>query len=179
MSMLWVRMFGLTQAKVLMLGLDGAGKSSLLYRLKLGEVITTIPTIGFNVECVKFANITFTVWDIGGQDKLRRLWHHYFEGADALVFVIDSSDRGRMDDAGKAFHKIVNDSALDDTIILVFANKQDLPNAYTPSEVADLLKLALLRQRTWKVQGSCVPTGDGLETGMDWLSKALQERALA
>ena len=55
----------------LMVGLDAAGKTTILYKLKLGEVVTTIPTIGFNVEQVDYKNISFTVWDVGGQDKIR------------------------------------------------------------------------------------------------------------
>lgn len=80
------------QCKVVMLGLDGAGKTTILYSLKLGDVINTIPTIGFNVEELNFKTIKFMVWDVGGQEKLRNLWTHYFDKARALIYVIDSSD---------------------------------------------------------------------------------------
>ena len=73
-------------------GLDAAGKTTILYKLKLGEVVTTIPTIGFNVETVHYKNITFTVWDVGGQDKIRPLWRHYYEDAQGLIFVVDSTN---------------------------------------------------------------------------------------
>ena len=63
-----------------MVGLDAAGKTTILYKLKLGETTTTIPTIGFNVETVTYRNINFTVWDVGGQQVIRPLWHHYYPG---------------------------------------------------------------------------------------------------
>ncbi len=80
------------QCKVVMLGLDGAGKTTILYSLKLGDVLMTIPTIGFNVEELHYKTISFMVWDVGGQEKLRALWSHYFYLAKALIYVIDSSD---------------------------------------------------------------------------------------
>merc|ERR1719402_1028876 len=80
-----------------MVGLDAAGKTTILYKLKLGEIVTTIPTIGFNVETVEYKNISFTCWDVGGRDKIRPLWRHYYQNTDALIFVVDSNDRGRID----------------------------------------------------------------------------------
>ncbi|KAH1000362.1 hypothetical protein HUJ04_000275 [Dendroctonus ponderosae] len=72
-------LFGKKEMRILMVGLDAAGKTTILYKLKLGEIVTTIPTIGFNVETVEYKNISFTVWDVGGQDKIRPLWRHYFQ----------------------------------------------------------------------------------------------------
>merc|ERR1711913_116084 len=108
-------------------GLDAAGKTTILYKLKLGEVVTTIPTIGFNVETVTYKNLTFTVWDVGGQDKLRPLWRHYYDGTDGLIFVVDSNDRDRIGDAKAELHKILSEDAMRHACVLVFANKQDLP----------------------------------------------------
>jgi small GTP-binding protein len=84
------------QCKIVILGLDGAGKTTILYSLKLGEVISTIPTIGFNVEELSYKTIKFMVWDVGGQEKLRNLWTHYFEKAKGLIYVVDSSDSERV-----------------------------------------------------------------------------------
>ena len=96
---LWQRMLGSKEMRILMVGLDAAGKTTILYKLKLGEVVTTIPTIGFNVETVEYKNISFTVWDVGGQDKIRPLWRHYYQGTQGLIFVVDSNDRDRAEDA--------------------------------------------------------------------------------
>merc|ERR1719242_2294963 len=87
--------------RILMVGLDAAGKSTILYKLKLGEVVTTIPTIGFNVETVEYKKISFTVWDVGGQDKIRPLWRHYYQNTQGIIFV-DSNDRERIGNANEA-----------------------------------------------------------------------------
>merc|ERR1712149_70790 len=89
-SKLWQRMFSNKEMRILMVGLDAAGKTTILYKLKLGEVVTTIPTIGFNVETVEYKNISFTVWDVGGRDKIRPLWRHYYQNTQGIIFVVDS-----------------------------------------------------------------------------------------
>jgi len=98
-SKIWARLVGKTEMRILMVGLDAAGKTTILYKLKLGEVVTTIPTIGFNVETVEYKNLSFTVWDVGGQDKIRPLWRHYYQGTNGLIYVVDSNDRDRSEDA--------------------------------------------------------------------------------
>merc|ERR1740127_267223 len=129
------------EMRILMLGLDAAGKTTILYKLKLGEVVTTIPTIGFNVETVEYKNINFSVWDVGGQDKIRKLWRHYYENTQGLIFVVDSNDRDRIEDAREELTKILNEDEMRDAVLLVFANKQDLPNAMTAAEVTEKLGL--------------------------------------
>merc|ERR1711892_782152 len=94
-SSIFSGLFGKKDMRILMVGLDSAGKTTILYKLKLGEIVTTIPTIGFNVETVEYKNIGFTVWDVGGQDKIRPLWRHYFQNTQAVIFVVDSNDRER------------------------------------------------------------------------------------
>merc|ERR1712170_76094 len=124
---LWARMLGSKEMRILMVGLDAAGKTTILYRLKLGEVVTTIPTIGFNVETVEYKNISFTTWDVGGRDKIRPLYRHYYQNTQALVFVVDSNDHERLEDARYELHRTVEEDELRDTVLLVMANKQDLP----------------------------------------------------
>lgn len=161
-------LFGNKDMRILMLGLDAAGKTStpfsnpslrfvvdfslrsisfcqpygsssrfssrhlfpqpaILYKLKLNQSVTTIPTVGFNVETVTYKNVKFNVWDVGGQDKIRPLWRHYYTGTQGLIFVVDSNDRDRIDEARTELHRIVNDREMRDALLLVFANKQDLP----------------------------------------------------
>merc|ERR1712010_218193 len=129
------------EQRILMVGLDAAGKTTVLYKLKLGEVVTTIPTIGFNVETVEYKNISFTVWDVGGQDRIRKLWRHYYQGTEGLIFVIDSNDRDRIEDAREELSKMLADEEMKDAVLLIFANKQDLPNAMTTAEVSEKLSL--------------------------------------
>jgi ADP-ribosylation factor protein 1 len=172
-SRIWERLIGKQERRILMCGLDAAGKTTILYKLKLGEVVTTIPTIGFNVETVQYKFISFTVWDVGGRDKMRPLYRHYYQGTDALIYVVDSNDRYRIEDAREELMKMLNEDEMRETALLVFANKQDLPNAMTAAEVTEGLGLHSLRNRQWFIQASCAEVGDGLYEGLDWLSRTL------
>ncbi|XP_046275275.1 ADP-ribosylation factor 4-like [Marmota monax] len=175
-SSLFSRLFGKKQMRILMVGLDAAGKTTILYKLKLGEIVTTIPTIGFNVETVEYKNIRFTVWDVGGQDKIRPLWRHYFQNTQGLIFVVDSNDRERIQEGAQVLQKMLEEDELQDAVLLLFANKQDLPNAMAISEMTDKLGLQSLRNRTWYVQATCATQGTGLYEGLDWLSNELSKR---
>jgi len=170
---LFKRLFGKKDMRILMVGLDAAGKTTILYKLKLGEIVTTIPTIGFNVETVEYKNINFTVWDVGGQDKIRPLWRHYFTNTQGLIFVVDSNDRERIGEAAEELQKMLSEDELRDAALLVFANKQDLPNAMSVAELTDKLGLQSLRNRKWYIQSTCATSGDGLYEGLDWLSNTL------
>ncbi|XP_052195117.1 ADP-ribosylation factor 1-like [Diospyros lotus] len=165
------------EMRILMVGLDAAGKTTILYKLKLGEIITTIPTIGFNVETVEYKNVSFTVWDVGGQDKIRPLWRHYFQNTQGLIFVVDSNDKERILEARDELHRMLNEAELRDATLLVFANKQDLPNAMSVSEITDKLGLHSLRQRRWYIQSTCATSGQGLYEGLDWLSSNISSKA--
>jgi len=169
-------LFGKKEMRILMVGLDAAGKTTILYKLKLGEIVTTIPTIGFNVETVEYKNISFTVWDVGGQDKIRPLWRHYFQNTQGIIFVVDSNDRERVSEAREELQRMLNEDELRDALLLVFANKQDLPNAMNAAEITDKLGLHGLRQRTWYIQAACATSGDGLYEGLEWLSANIKRR---
>ncbi|XP_037528717.2 ADP-ribosylation factor 6 [Rhipicephalus sanguineus] len=155
---------------ILMLGLDAAGKTTILYKLKLGQSVTTTPTVGFNVETVTYKNVKFNVWDVGGQVKARPLWSHFYQGTQGLIFVVDCADRDRIDEARQVLHKIIKNIEMRNAIILVFANKQDLPNAMKPHEIQEKLGLTRIRDRNWYVQPACATTGDGLFEGLTWLT---------
>ena len=158
-----------------MVGLDGAGKTTILYKLKLGEIVSTIPTVGFNVETVEYKNISFTVWDLGGQENIRPLWRHYFQNTKALVFVVDSNDRERIDEARAELNRMLNEDELRDTALLVLANKQDLPDAMNTAEVTDKLGLHNIKNRVWYIQATCATSGDGIYEGLDWLTNELKK----
>ncbi|KAK5787105.1 hypothetical protein PVK06_041757 [Gossypium arboreum] len=166
--------FGNSEMRVVMLGLDAAGKTTILYKLHIGEVLSTVPTIGFNVEKVQYKNVMFTVWDVGGQEKLRPLWRHYFNNTDGLIYVVDSLDRERIGKAKNEFQTIINDPFMLNSVILVFANKQDMKGAMTPMEVCEGLGLFDLKNRKWHIQGTCALRGDGLYEGLDWLASTLK-----
>ncbi|WWD19116.1 ADP-ribosylation factor [Kwoniella shandongensis] len=113
-SKVFMQLFGKKEMRILMVGLDAAGKTTILYKLKLG----------FNVETVEYKNISFTVWDVGGQDKIRPLWRHYFQNTQGIIFVVDSNDRERIVEAREELQRMLNEDELKDALLLVFANKQ-------------------------------------------------------
>ena len=130
-----------------------------------------MPTIGFNVETLEYKNIAFTVWDVGGQEKLRALWRHYFAATQALIFVVDSSDRARLQEAAEELHRLIHEEELKDALLLVFANKQDLPGACNAAEISEQMRLYPPHiSKSCYIQSCCATTGDGLYEGLDWLS---------
>lgn len=163
-------------SKILLLGLDGAGKTTLLYKLKLNETITTVPTIGFNVETVTpVKHVSFTVWDIGGQGKIRQLWRHYFQGSEGLLFIVDSQDDQRLCEAKEALAWILQSEEMVRVPVVVLANKQDVPNAQTPTAIASSLGLAELQNRRWFVQGTSALTGTGVLEAMQELARLTKD----
>ena len=166
---------GCKQNRILMLGLDAAGKTAICMKLKLGEHVHTVPTIGFSVETIEFKNLKFNIWDIGGQDKIRALWKHYFAGTDALIFVVDSSDKKRLALAKHELLRLLEDEELHGVPLLVFANKQDL-GVMSPAQVQDGLGLPELKARQWRCQGCSALTGNGLYEGFEWLSKVVNQK---
>eukprot|EP00760_Papus_ankaliazontas_P020137 PhM_4_TR18191/c0_g1_i1/m.30055/K07937/ARF1; ADP-ribosylation factor 1 len=164
-------LFEKKQARILMVGLDAAGKTTILFKLKLNETQSTVPTIGFNVETVEYKNIKFHVWDVGGQDKLRTLWRHYYEDANAIIFVVDSNDQERLPIVKKELSKLLGEYCLENATLLLYCNKQDLPNAMPTRMVVEQLELSsMVGRRQWFAQGCSAVTGDGLYEGLDWLS---------
>ena len=164
------------KCKILMVGLDAAGKTTVLTRLKLNETVNTIPTIGFNVDTIEYKNLTMTMWDLGGQDKIRRLWPHYYENNDALIYVVDSADPDRIDESAEELHHLLSNENLRSIPLLVLANKQDLPGAYTASELCDKLHLDKSTGREWFVQSAVATTGHGLFEGLDWLARNMKPK---
>ncbi|EYU46851.1 hypothetical protein MIMGU_mgv1a024951mg [Erythranthe guttata] len=156
-------LFGKKEVRIVMIGLDAAGKTTILYKLKLGKVVSTIPTIGFNVETLEYKNISFNVWDVGSQQR------HYFQNTQGLIFVVDSNDRDRVEDAKDELNMMLNQDELREAVLLVFANKQDLSNAMNADELTDKLGLNSIKRR-WHIQSTCATSGEGLYEGLDWLS---------
>merc|ERR1712188_364856 len=174
-SKVFGKLVGKKDCRILMVGLQAAGKTTILYKLKLGEVVTTIPTIGFNVETVEYKNISFTVWDVGGQDKIRPLWRHYYQNTQGIIFVVDSNDRERVTEAKDELNRMLSEDELRDGVLLVLSNKSDLPQAMSAAETADKLGLHSLRNRQWFIQATCATNGEGLYEGLDWLSNTISK----
>ena len=171
------------EKRLLMLGLDAAGKTTILYKLKIGDIVTTIPTIGFNVETVEYKKTKYTLWDVGGPDKIRALWRHYFQDTDAIIFVVDSNDRDRIT---LARQELITWCLSNETIagvpLLIYANKIDLPNAMSEHELtkefSSFSRDPCVRNRSWKIQRTCGSTGEGIYEGLEWLANALKNKKL-
>lgn len=162
------------ERRMLMLGLDAAGKTTTLYAMHLGELVHTIPTIGFNVETVQYKKVSMTIFDVGGQERLRRLWRHYFRGTEGLIYVVDSTDVERMKEAAEELHSMMRDPEMRDATVLVLANKQDLPNALDASTIAQELGMDRLTGKfSWFVQPCSAKSRQGVYEGIDWLVSAM------
>ncbi|XP_077397088.1 uncharacterized protein LOC144033117 [Festucalex cinctus] len=158
------------QAQVLMLGLDQSGKSTLLYKLKYNERVVTVPTVGFNVETLETTDRSgpgLAIWDVGGQRKMRPHWQHHYADTAGLLFVVDSADRGRLDEARKELHQVLKYESLKGVPLVVLSNKQDLRGALGPEAVCQRLGLgrACDGNRPWFIQPCSGITGAGLEEG--------------
>lgn len=158
------------KANLLMLGLDSAGKTTLLYKLKLDKVLQTIPTIGFNVESVKYKSLNMTMWDIGGQEKIRPLWRHYYDNVDGVIFILDSNDCGRIEEVKNELHYIMSEDRLKDVKLLILCNKQDLPNAKSADYIGDKLELNNIKQE-WYIQECSALHGNGIFEGLEYIYK--------
>lgn len=167
------RLFGSREVRILILGLDNAGKTTILYRLQLDEIVETIPTIGFNVETIQYKNIKLQVWDLGGQTSIRPFWRCYYPNTNGVIFVVDSADKDRISDAKQELHLMLEEEELKGVTLLVFANKQDLPGAMPLNDVSDELGLSSIRNRQWTIIKSSAVKGIGIAEGLDWLVSAL------
>ena len=166
-----------------MIGLDSAGKTTVLYRLKFDQYVNTVPTIGFNCEKVKGSighskNLTFLIWDVGGQEKLRPLWRPYTRATDAIIFVVDSCDKDeRMEEARLELHRIMRTPDNNGVPLLVIANKQDLPSAKSENEIEKCLGLSEFNQdQLWHIEPACAVTGEGLESSLEALHTLIMKR---
>eukprot|EP00768_Dysnectes_brevis_P005998 gnl/Dysnectes_brevis/4564_a6189_837.p1 GENE.gnl/Dysnectes_brevis/4564_a6189_837~~gnl/Dysnectes_brevis/4564_a6189_837.p1 ORF type:complete len:180 (-),score=13.62 gnl/Dysnectes_brevis/4564_a6189_837:140-679(-) len=166
------RLFGSKDPrKILTIGLDNAGKSSIIHRMKASktDVSEIVPTPGYNVEHFTRSNVTFKVFDMSGQGRFRTLWRTYFTDAEAIIFVIDSSDQLRLCVARDELLALVDEMA-DRCPLLIFSNKMDLPGSVSAPDLSEQLGLpTLLREWDWQVFQSNALTGEGLEEGIDWL----------
>lgn len=173
-SSLWNNLFGSgRELKIVMIGLDNAGKTTVLYRMSLGQTIETTATVGSNVEQLKHGNLTFEVWDLGGQANLRPSWSTYYTQTDCIILVVDSTDRGRVSIARGELTSLLGHEHLEGVPVLVIANKQDLRDAMTTGELSAALCLPDVKGHDWHMQKAVATTGEGLTEAFDWIAQRL------
>ena len=164
------------EVRLLMLGLDNAGKTTILKKFN-GEDITEIaPTLGFNIKTLDHRGFKLNIWDVGGQKSLRSYWRNYFEATDGLIWVVDSADRRRLEDCRKELQGLLQEERLLGATLLVFANKQDLPGALSLQEIQEVLQLDKIGSHHWKIVECSAVTGLNLLTGVDWLIDDISKR---
>lgn len=157
------------EMRILMLGLDNAGKTTILKRFNGEEVDTISPTLGFNIKTLEHRGYKLNVWDVGGQKSLRSYWRNYFESTDGLIWVVDTADKRRLDDCKKELHALLREERLAGATLLVFSNKQDLPGALLVEEIRDILELESIKTHHWQIVWCSAITGQNLLEGINWL----------
>ena len=167
--------FGRQSSNILFLGLDGAGKTSILFWQKYGHTESVIPTIGFNVETIQpLKNVSLTVWDVHGGDKARPLWSRYFSGCDGIVFVVDGTNESRFNEAKEELTWVLKSDEVKGIPLVVLVNKQDLPRAVKPSDLVIKLGLDRVRNRRVHIQGTSAVTGEGIHEAMKEMSAMIK-----
>lgn len=157
--------------RILILGLDNAGKTTIVKKLS-GQPIDKIePTLGFNIQTLEHSEYKLNLWDIGGQSSIRAYWRNYFERTDGLVWVVDSCDRARLHLCRQELEKLLQQERLAGASLLVLANKQDMDDTMSSDTIRDVLGLDenQYENRHWSIQACSAVTGSGLIDGMDWL----------
>ena len=159
--------------KIIILGVQEAGKTTILYRLSLGQFVKTSPTIGSNVEELTYNNVKFQAWDLGGQESIRALWDVYYVNTDAVIYVIDSKDDENFEISKSEFYKVLANKNLKNSVILIFANKQDLPGAKNINKIVEDYELSKIKDHIWHIIPCSAVNGEGLVNGIKWLSDQL------
>ncbi|GAU88010.1 hypothetical protein RvY_00783 [Ramazzottius varieornatus] len=164
------------EIRILLLGLDNAGKTTIMSKFCGKDTSIIAPTLGFNIETLEFQGFKLTFWDVGGQKSLRSFWRNYFENTDALVWVVDSADRLRMDDCKRELHALLLEERMAGATLIIFANKQDLSSAASASEIAEILDLKSIKTHNWLIIPCSAMSGENLLKGMEWLTNDVASR---
>ncbi|XP_036404208.1 ADP-ribosylation factor-like protein 2 [Megalops cyprinoides] len=164
------------EMRLLMLGLDNAGKTTILKKFNGEDVSTISPTLGFNIKTLEHRGFKLNIWDVGGQKSLRSYWRNYFESTDGLVWVVDSADRLRLEDCRQELNALLLEERLVGATLLVFANKQDLPGALPKDAIREALALDDIKTHHWCIIGCSAVTGENLLVGVDWLLDDISAR---
>ncbi|KAH3851305.1 ADP-ribosylation factor-like protein 2 [Dreissena polymorpha] len=164
------------EVRLLMLGLDNAGKTTILKKFNGEDIDTISPTLGFNIKTLEHKGFKLNIWDVGGQKSLRSYWRNYFESTDGLIWVVDSADRMRLADCKQELHNLLLEERLAGATLLVFANKQDLPGALSAQEIRKGLNLDEITTHHWLIQACSAVTGESLLEGIDWIIDDIASR---
>ncbi|XP_030424111.1 ADP-ribosylation factor-like protein 2 isoform X1 [Gopherus evgoodei] len=164
------------ELRLLMLGLDNAGKTTILKKFNGEDIDTISPTLGFNIKTLEHRGFKLNIWDVGGQTSLRSYWRNYFESTDGLIWVVDSADQQRLQVCKQELQSLLVEERLAGATLLIFANKQDLPGALSSNAIREALELDSIKSHHWCIQACSAFTGENLLTGIDWLLDDISSR---
>ena len=164
------------QVRLLTVGLDNSGKTTIIKSFLSQDPTSTSPTLGFTINTLKYKNSQINFWDIGGQTTIRSYWRNYFEETDGVIWVVDSSDKLRIQDCKEELHNLLKQEKLAGATLLVFCNKQDINGALKVEEIKNLLDLNTITTRHWMIMPCCGLTGNGLENGLNWIMDDISSR---
>merc|ERR1711988_1897531 len=164
------------EMRLLILGLDNAGKTTVTKKFNGENIDDIAPTLGFNITTLDYKGFRLNLWDVGGQKTIRSYWRNYFEETDGVVWVVDSADVRRLEDCRQELHDLLRQEKLAGASLLVLANKQDLAGALQASEIQKVLQLESLERRHWHIRPCSAVTGAGLADGVAWLVEDIQSR---
>ena len=164
------------ESKLLILGLDCSGKTTILKSVSDENINNLKPTQGFNIKNLKINGIDLSVWDLGGQKILRKYWSNYFQNCNALIYVIDAADEDRLKEAGIELDILLKEAQLKGVPVLVFANKQDLVHALGPDEITEIVKLEDINDRQWMIMACSAKNGEGLKEGFEWIIENMKKK---
>ncbi|KAI8466659.1 MAG: ARF-like GTPase [Monoraphidium minutum] len=164
------------EMRLLMVGLDNAGKTTIVKRLNGEDTSTISPTLGFNIKTMEFRGYKLNIWDVGGQRTLRPYWRNYYEKTDGLIWVVDSADIPRLADCAAELRGLLKEERLMGATLLVLANKQDIGGALSPQQLEEALGLHEISKRHWRIIACSAATGDGLLEAFGWMVKDISSR---
>jgi small GTP-binding protein len=168
---------GKQEVRVLILGLDFAGKTTILCRLWLNTAVAQVaPTVALNLENVEIGNLRLQIWDLGGQNQIRPFWRLYFKDTTDVVFVVDSADRQRVGLCSTELGHLLHEDELRGVPLIVLANKQDLPDAMRQEELSRALGLAAIQDRPWTIMPTSAAKGTGVKETFNWLAENIEDR---
>lgn len=162
------------KATLLVVGLDGSGKTSILRQLSDEDITHVTPTQGFIIKTLVAGGIKLNVWDTGGSRAVRHYWRQYFGEVDVVIYVVDSANPRRIPEAKDELDYLLEEEKIAGVPILIFANKQDLIGAMSAEEIAVRLDLTDTRDRRWHIQSCSALTGEGLDEGISWVVRQVK-----
>ncbi|KAH6872178.1 ADP-ribosylation factor [Alternaria rosae] len=164
------------EMRILMLGLDNAGKTTIVKKIMNEDVNSVSPTLGFIIKTIEYDGYKLNMWDVGGQKTLRTYWKNYFEKTDTLIWVVDATDRERIDDCRQELAGLLLEERLSGASLLVFKNKSDVPGSMTEDEIREGLRLDAIKTHKWHIMACSAMTGMNLQEGLEWVVQDAKAR---